>query len=362
MILVGKYNTTKIFTNDVESSAQAQIITLCNQEFVKGSKIRVMPDVHTGTGCTIGLTMTIGSQITPSLVGVDINCGILVVRLIDKTINLKHLDDFIHEHIPSGTSIRSEAHTFNELINYSDLKCKKHIDLNRAIMSVGTLGGGNHFIEVDKGSEGNLYLLIHSGSRYLGKQVCEYYQDLAYTNLHFSKETIQKTIKNLKAAGKANMIEEELQKLKNVVPKVPKELAYLEGQDTKDYLNDMLILETYAKCNREAIAAEITKSMKISIKEAFTTTHNYVDVQNSILRKGAVSAQAGEELIIPINMRDGSLLCVGKGNEDWNYSAPHGAGRTMSRGEAKRTLSMEKFEQEMKDAVLLMKVFLTEVV
>lgn len=350
--LVGKYNTAKVYNDCVEASAQAQIIQLCNQEFTKNTKIRVMSDVHSGTGCVIGMTIDLAGtdKIVPNIVGVDINCGILVVALVDKNINLELLDNFIHKSIPSGTSIREEAHSFNNLIDYEDLRCRKHIDINRAMLSVGTLGGGNHFIEVDKDSEGRLYLLIHSGSRYLGKQVCEYYQNLAYNNLHYSKEMIQDTIKSLKAAGKAHLIQEELQKLKNAVPSVPKELAYLEGQDTKDYLNDMLVLEKYAMLNREAIGAEIIRYMKLEIHHAFTTIHNYVDVQNNILRKGAVSAQAGEELVIPINMRDGSLLCVGKGNEDWNYSAPHGAGRHMSRGKAKETLSLEKFEQDMKDA------------
>ncbi len=316
----GKYNTAIIFTDNVDRGAIDQITDLCNEEFVKDSIIRIMPDVHTGIGCTIGTTMTISDKVVPNLVGVDIGCGMETVKLKDKNIDLKDLDRIIHDHIPAGFKIRNKPHRYIEYIDFDNLACKKHIDLNRAKLSIGTLGGGNHFIEVKRDEEGALYLVVHSGSRHLGKQAAEYYQDLGYREL-------------VKKHGS---------------DKVKKNLAYLEGESFINYLNDMKIIQKYAEYNRKAIIDEIMDRMGLEAEEEFTTIHNYIDLDAMILRKGAISAKKGERVLIPINMRDGSLICIGKGNKDWNYSAPHGAGRIMSRRQAKKAISLEEFQKSMK--------------
>ena len=316
--LQGMYNTAKVFTDNTEPSAVSQIVHLLNQEFISGSNIRIMPDVHAGMGCTIGTTMTITDKVVPNLVGVDIGCGMETVLLKDKRIELQQLDKAIHEYIPSGFSVRGSLHHFNDEIDLSALRCAKHVDLNRAALSIGTLGGGNHFIEVDKDDDGQLYLVVHSGSRNLGKQVAEYYQNLAADKLG----------RKGKGADRA--------------------LAYLEGDLMNDYLHDMAIIQRYADINRKAIVRDIEKRVKISIIGQFTTIHNYIEMDTMILRKGAISAKAGERVLIPMNMRDGSLICTGKGNPDWNYSAPHGAGRLMSRSAAKGSITLSQFEKAMK--------------
>lgn len=315
----GKYNTAIIFTDNVDSGAIHQITELCNEEFVKDSIIRIMPDVHTGIGCTIGTTMTISDKVVPNLVGVDIGCGMETVKLKDRSIDLKKLDKIIHEHIPAGFDIRKKQHRYVQYIDFNKLECRKHIDLNRAKLSIGTLGGGNHFIEVNIDEEGALYLVVHSGSRHLGKQAAEYYQELGYRELMDNHGS----------------------------PKVKKHLAYLEGENFIDYLNDMKIIQKYAEYNRKAIVDEIMDRMGLEKEEEFTTIHNYIDLEAMILRKGAISAKKGERVLIPINMRDGSLICIGKGNKDWNYSAPHGAGRIMSRRQAKKAISLEDFQKSM---------------
>jgi len=314
----GKYNTAIVFTHNIEKGAIDQIQELCDQEFVKDSIIRIMPDVHEGLGCTIGTTMTIQDKIVPNLVGVDIGCGIETIKLKNKNLDLEKLDRIIYKYIPSGFNIRKCQHEYTQNIPFNKLVCKNYIDLNRARLSIGTLGGGNHFIEVNQNEKGELYLNIHSGSRHLGKQVAEYYQNLAY------------------------------EKLKSKSVSIKKYLAYLEGQDFNDYLNDMAIVQKYAVLNRKAIVDEIINRMEIDIEEQFTTIHNYIDLDDMILRKGAISAKKDQKILIPINMRDGSLICIGKGNKDWNYSAPHGAGRVMSRREAKRQVSLEEFKKSMK--------------
>mgnify|MGYP000930288867 CR=1 FL=1 len=320
----GKYNTAKVFTDNLESEAMAQILELCNQEFVKDSIIRIMPDAHAGAGCTIGTTMTISDKIVPNLVGVDIGCGMETIKLKQKEIDFEKLDRIIYDHIPSGFDIRKKQHKYVENINFDSLACKKHVNLERARLSIGTLGGGNHFIEVNEDSNGALYLVVHSGSRHLGKQVAEYYQELAYKELT--------DINRLKAASPV---------------KISKQLAYVQGESYYNYLHDMKIVQQYAVYNRKAIVDEIINRMGFEIEEQFTTIHNYIDLDSMILRKGAISARKGERVLIPINMRDGSLICIGKGNKDWNYSAPHGAGRLMSRREAKRTISLEEFKKTM---------------
>lgn len=345
--LKGKYNTAKVFNDNVEAEAISQIINLLNQPFAKGSNVRFMSDVHAGAGCTIGTTMTVTDKIVPNIVGVDASCGMYVVRIsgCDLTEStFERLDQFIRSSIPSGTNVRQQVHEFSSQINLNWLRCAKYVNLDRAKMSMGTLGGGNHFIEVNKSDEGDVYLVIHSGSRSLGKQVCEYYQDLAWKKL--SKSDTVNLIKQLRAEGRESEIQAAVEKHKTEHPSVPKELAYLTGQDTEDYLHDMQILNKWADLNRRAIANDILNHMGWSASGSFTTVHNYVS--DHMIRKGAVSAQLGEVLLIPMNMRDGSLLCVGKGNPDWNYSAPHGAGRLMSRSKAKETLSLEKYTEDMK--------------
>ena len=321
--LQGKYNTAKVFTDNIEQEAISQIINLLNQEFVQGSQIRIMPDTHAGAGCTIGTTMTITDKVVPNLVGLDIGCGMETVILRDTHVELQQLDKVIHEHIPAGFSIRRKPHMFMEEVNLNELRCSNQVNLNRAELSLGTLGGGNHFIELDKDDDGRLWLVVHSGSRNLGKQVAEYYQKAAAKNLE--KKRI----------------------------KVDKNLAFAEGQMFDDYIHDMVITQRYAELNRKAIVREIVKQMKFKVEDSFTTIHNYIETSPSqgldtrILRKGAISAKAGERVLIPINMRDGSLICIGRGNPDWNYSAPHGAGRRMSRSAAKGSITLSQFKESM---------------
>lgn len=319
-IVEGKANTAKIFTDVIEETALAQIQILCDQEFVKSSRLRIMPDVHAGMGCTIGTTMTIQDKVVPNLVGVDIGCGMETIQIRNKHIELEKLDKLIHGHIPAGHKIRESAHKYNEEIDLSKLRCLKRGNINilRAQKSIGTLGGGNHFIEANKDETGKIFIVIHSGSRHLGLEVAGYYQEQAYLQ----------------------------QKEKN--QELPKLLAYVEGELLEDYLYDMKIVQRFAMLNRKAMMDEIIRGMKLKVEEEFTTTHNYIDTESMILRKGAVSAKKGEKLLIPINMRDGSIIGIGKGNEDWNFSAPHGAGRLMSRKEAKDSFTVSEFKKQMK--------------
>lgn len=313
-------NETKIFANTFEHEAYQQVKTLANYEPYLNQKIRVMPDAHVGKGSTVGTTMTITDKVTPNLVGVDIGCGMLTTKINEKKVDLPKLDKVVHNEIPSGFSIRDESiYKFD----FSGLRSAKHANLQRARLSIGTLGGGNHFIELNKGDDDSLYLVIHSGSRHLGVNVWKYYQDLA--------------VKNMSASNKGKL------------PVAVRDLAFLEGAEFDDYINDMKIVQHFASVNRKMMADVILKEMGITIDDQFETVHNYIDVKNMILRKGAVSARAGEKLLIPINMRDGSLICRGKGNADWNYSAPHGAGRVMSRTKAKELLSMDDYKESMKD-------------
>ena len=343
--LQGKYSTAKVFTDNVEAEAIAQIINLMNQEFVSGSTIRIMPDTHAGAGCTIGTTMTISDKIVPNLVGVDIGCGMETVVLRETEVDLKQLDDTIHQYIPAGFQTRSTPHAALKKIDLGELRCIKHVNRNRAELSIGTLGGGNHFIELNRDDDGVLYLVVHSGSRNLGKQVAEYYQRAAAQDLNDKSEAVNALIADLKKQGRQAEIQSELKKFN--VRKVDKTLAYVEGSLFDDYLNDMAIVQRYAELNRKAMVEVIVKHMGFSIADRFTTIHNYIDMDSMILRKGAISAKAGERILIPINMRDGSLICIGKGNPDWNFSAPHGAGRLMSRSAAKKSISLEDFEESM---------------
>ena len=312
-------NQTKIFAETFEHEAYQQVKSLANYEPYLNQKIRVMPDAHVGKGSTIGTTMTITDKVTPNLVGVDIGCGMLTTKLNEKKVDLQKLDKVVSNEIPSGFAIRD-----NTIANFdfTSLRSAKYANLQRAQLSIGTLGGGNHFIELNKGDDDSLYLVIHSGSRHLGVNVWKYYQDRAQKN-----------------AAKTH---------KGKLPAAVRDLAYLEGADFDDYLNDMKIVQHFASVNRKMMAKVILEELGLTIIDQFETVHNYIDIKNKILRKGAVSAQEGEKLLIPINMRDGSLICRGKGNADWNYSAPHGAGRVMSRSKAKELISMNDYMESMK--------------
>lgn len=351
----GLYNTAKVYTDVVDEKSLQQIKTLCDQEFTSGAKIRLMPDVHAGAGCTIGTTMTIKDKIVPNLVGVDIGCGMETLCIksdseLSRNFNGAELDKIIRRNIPSGFSIRKFPHAFVEQVEWDEIK--GHYNKKRALLSLGTLGGGNHFIEVDRDDEGNLYIVVHSGSRHAGLEIADFYQEQAWKQINGNCDAdCRRLIDQLKSESKENEIQDRLADLKvQVSTNIPKDLAYVSGELFDDYINDMRIMQHFAMLNRKAMIQTI--SIGLNIKEAdiidqFTTIHNYIDTENMILRKGAVSARKGEKLLIPINMRDGSLICIGKGNEDWNSSAPHGAGRVMSRNKAKKELSLEEFKAEM---------------
>ena len=359
----------KIFTDNIEKEAIDQINTLLEQPAFADCKIRIMPDVHAGAGCVIGFTADLGDRVIPNIVGVDIGCGMLTVELggIDTGINGKtdssivnyvtdidyeKLDNVIRTCIPSGRNVHEEInYIFPELKNLRCYNNLKNIDwLER---SMGTLGGGNHFIEIDEGFEGRKYLVIHTGSRNLGKQVADYYQNLA-VELMIGRDKLayerDRLIAEYKDQGRSSEIQDAIKELRNTwrnkTNDIPKELCYLTGKYRDDYIYDMKICQRFAKQNRLMIALKIMLSMGWYSIDLFETVHNYIDESNMI-RKGAISAKKGEKVLIPINMRDGSLLCVGKGNEDWNCSAPHGAGRIMSRNKARESISMESFRESM---------------
>ena len=348
----GKFNTAKIFTDVIDNASLGQVKSLCDQEFAAGSKIRMMPDIHAGAGCTVGTTMTIKDKVVPNLVGVDIGCGMEIVKIRETRMIFQKLDKFIRENIPSGLEVRRTNHKYLVRTNLSELLCNENINLARAEKSIGTLGGGNHFIEVDQDSDGALYIVVHSGSRHLGLEVAQYYQEEGYKRLvkhnNTVDESVDKIIEKMKNEGKSTEISSFLQKVKNSKKiALPKTLAYVSGDLFEQYINDMKIVQSYAAVNRQAMIDDIVKGMKLHVEEQFTTIHNYIDTDKMILRKGAVSAEKGEKFLIPINMRDGSLICLGKGNEDWNYSAPHGAGRLMSRTEAKNSYTLSEFKKQM---------------
>ncbi len=353
--VTGSYNTAKVYTESVDEKSLQQIQTLCNQKFTEGSKIRLMPDVHAGAGCTIGTTMTIRDKIVPNLVGVDIGCGMETLMIhkdsdASRNFNPAVLDSIIRKNIPCGFDIRKFPHKYVDEVEWSSIKGK--YTKNRARLSLGTLGGGNHFIEADRDEEGNLYIVVHSGSRHAGLEIAEYYQEMAWKQLNGNtKAEIEAMISELKAQGRQSEIASVYAEMTTQIKTaIPKDLAYVEGYLFDGYINDMRIMQHFARLNRKAMIDVISIGLHLKqdeIIDQFTTIHNYIDTENMILRKGAVSAQKGEKLLIPINMRDGSLVCIGKGNEDWNCSAPHGAGRIMSRTKAKQQLSLEEFKAEM---------------
>ena len=347
----------KIFTKNVEQEAVDQIELLLAQDAFKDCKVRIMPDVHAGKGCVIGFTADLGEKVIPNIVGVDIGCGMLCVSLGQTDIDFEKLDNVIRSYVPSGRDVHEgRIIRFEEL---QELKCYRELrDTKRLERSIGTLGGGNHFIEVDVAEDGYKYLVIHTGSRNLGKQVADYYQNLAF-KLMSGKDKLyeeqDRLIKEYKSAGRKSEIQSAIAELhrnfKAVNPNIPKDLCYLEGKYREDYLHDMRICQKFAYINRVMIAQIICNHMgwgvDADMPDYFECIHNYIDHDSNIVRKGAISAKYGEKVLIPINMRDGCIIGTGKGNEDWNCSAPHGAGRVMSRTKAKELVSLEEFEKSM---------------
>lgn len=314
--IAGEYGTAKVYADEVDSGAEGLLRALCASPLSGGSQIRIMPDVHPGKGCAVGTTMTITDRVAPGLVGTDIGCGMEVYRVKGKRLEMQKLDRIVHEKIPSGRRVRTSPHRFADRAAVDALYCSKHVQRDKAYRSIGTLGGGNHFIELSRGEDGAVWVIVHSGSRGLGAEVAGWYKDAAY---------------------------------RQCPEGTPYELAWAEGDLLDQYLHDMAIMQEFAAINRQAIADEIIRGMKFSVEATFSTVHNYIDLEAGILRKGAVSAREGEKLVIPINMRDGSLLCTGKGNADWNNSAPHGAGRRMTRAEAKSSFTVSEYKKLMKD-------------
>ena len=345
----GKVNTAICYATVIEEEAIEQIRRMCDYEFTAGSKVRIMPDVHAGKGCTIGTTMTVIDKAVPNIVGVDIGCGMYTINLGNIEIDFEKLDEACH-FVPSGMNVwqgRQERFDLQQLRCFRGLKDSKRLE-----RSLGTLGGGNHFIEVDQAADGTKYLIIHSGSRNLGKQVAEIYQRLAI-DLNCGKEEYFKQrdeiIRTYKEQGRRSEIQDALKALiwEKQSASIPEDLSYLYGKYFDDYLADVEICQQFAKRNRELMAEIILDRCGFTAIDAFHTIHNYIDTDEMILRKGAIAAHQGEKVLIPINMRDGSVLAVGKGNPEWNYSAPHGAGRVMSRTVARTSLSLERYKKEM---------------
>lgn len=348
LIIKGSATSARVFGDIVEEEAIAQIRELCDQPYMQNVAVRIMPDVHAGKGCTIGTTMVLKDAVAPSLVGVDIGCGVEAYQFRSDDLNLEKLDEVIYKQIPSGFKVRKRPHLWvGEHIQplLSRLHCRKHVDLERAYHSIGTLGGGNHFIEVNRSEDGSYFLVIHTGSRHLGTQVADYYQELAYAAVSGQRQERERLVKEMKKAGRAREIEACLQEMQS--RHVRRELAPLLGQDYRKYIHDMAITQKFAAWNRRAIAAAILEDMGWPVENVIRSVHNYIDTGSGILRKGAISADRDEMLIIPINMADGSLIGRGKGHPDWNYSAPHGAGRLMSRKRARSSLSLEDMQQTM---------------
>ncbi len=361
--ITGLYNRAKVFSDTCDTATVAQVKNLLNQKCVEGSKIRIMPDCHAGAGCVIGTTMTITDKVIPNLVGVDIGCGMLATKLKEKRIDLPKFDSVSQAEIPAGMRMRSAPHSLAGSMSAEELVCYhkpgSHVSPEVFTLSLGTLGGGNHFWELDRDEEDNIWLVVHTGSRRSGKDVAEYYQKQAYESLNELGEKRKQEINSRKEAfirklreeGREKEINKLLQEWQASLPEaeitVPYEVSWCEGSLFDDYIHDMRIMQQYAILNRRIITETILKKCKLHAVEQFETIHNYIDMDHMILRKGSVSARKRERLLIPINMRDGALICVGKGNPDWNESAPHGAGRLMSRSEARSSISMKDYKEAM---------------
>ena len=347
----GRVNTAVCYARTVEEQAIEQIRRMCDYALTEGSRIRIMPDVHAGKGCTIGTTMTVTDKVCPNIVGVDIGCGMYTVKLAEKVLDYAKIDEAAH-YIPSGMNVWEEPIEAFDLVS---LRCREALhDMERLERSLGTLGGGNHFIEVDRAADGTYYLVIHSGSRNLGKQAADYYQQIA-VDMHSGKADYlnrrDELIRSYKEAGRSAEIQAALEGLAREYEArgldVPEELCWLYGPALADYLHDVDVCQSFARRSREKMAEVILERTGMTAVESFHTIHNYIDVKEMILRKGAIAAHAGEQVLIPLNMRDGSILAIGKGNPEWNYSAPHGAGRIMSRAMAKKEIDMEAYRASM---------------
>ena len=353
MEIRGRCGVAIAYAKVIEDEAIEQIRRMCDYEFTEGASIRIMPDVHWGKGCTIGTTMTVRDKVVPNLVGVDIGCGMYTVNLGKEEIDLAHFDEAAH-YVPSGRNLWDGRQEKFDLLG---LRCYRALkDTKRIARSLGTLGGGNHFIEIDRSADGTNYLVIHTGSRNLGKQVAEYYQNIAIDLSHGKDELFRardELIRRYKAEGRRSELQEALKDLNRAfqakAAEIPADLAFLFGSYLEDYLHDIEICQDFARRNREVLARILLERTGLTAGDAFHTIHNYIDTEERILRKGAIAAHAGERVLIPINMRDGSILAIGRGEPDWNYSAPHGAGRLMSRTAAKENLSMEEFRETMAD-------------
>lgn len=341
----------KIFTSNIEEVAMEQINTLVALPVFSECKVRIMPDVHAGAGCVIGFTADLGDKVIPNVVGVDIGCGLLAWEINTRDIDFEKLDSVIRENIPSGFNVNNKPHKY-AIDSIDGLRCKDSLkNMDRLIRSMGTLGGGNHFIEIDRDEDGTAYLVIHTGSRNVGLQVANYYQDVAIDRWYGKgarRESNEEVINRLKAEGRESEISRALKEIKKQRSDIPKQLCYLEGKERINYLHDMEVCQKFAMMNRLEIADRIAKHMQWEYVKLISSIHNYIDFGDNIVRKGAISARNGEEVIIPMNMRDGCIIGVGKGNDDWNQSAPHGAGRIMSRTTAKKNVSMQEYQDSMR--------------
>nr|WP_035385687.1 MULTISPECIES: RNA-splicing ligase RtcB [unclassified Exiguobacterium] len=345
MEIIGKHNRAKVFNERIDDTTRAQIQTLVDQPFTKGASIRIMPDMHAGKGSVVGTTMTIHDKVVPNLVGVDLGCGMLCTEIKVKRIDFQRLDDVIRQYVPSGMNIRDTAHPYASELPLEDVRAPYKLD--RALRSVGTLGSGNHFIEVNRDEAGRTFLVIHSGSRHLGVQIADHYQQLAVEHMMKTVD-IRDEIERMKATGRQQDISAYLETEREARKRF-RDLAYVEGETMEDYMHDVRIAQQYAAANRLAMTDVIVEAMNWNVVDQFDTVHNYIDHDAMMLRKGAISARDGERVIIPMNMRDGSLICTGKGNPDWNFSGPHGAGRVMSRSAARKRVDFNEFKKSMAD-------------
>ena len=340
LTIKGKYNTATVYTDILTDSTVGQIMTLCNQKFAQDAKIRIMPDTHSGSSSVIGTTMTIKDQVVPNLVGVDIGCGLNVTKFRKGVkLNFDKLDRIIRNRIPSGHHSHSKP-----LYSFPLENIQAPIHRGWALQSLVTLGGGNHFIEVNEGSDG-FYLVIHSGSRVLGKEIAEYHQEIAYQKLTKMRQELKQQAKVANDPDEKADLNRQWEEIK-----IPYDLSYVSNRDLENYLSDMQIAQQYAVFNRQSMAQTILKAMKWEkqVIESFDSPHNYIDLKHMILRKGAASARKNEKMIVPLNMKDGSIIGVGKGNDEWNQSGPHGAGRTMSRSQARASIRLENYQHMMR--------------